>query len=116
MALVRAVGIISATEMGAQHPDVREGWRQYKKDQRILEDYIVKTWREKRPARSSLSSRCKVGSSSDGVKRYQSIIWQQVQERSFHLKAYLVHMEGTRAEIAGALIKRGNAVEVIGTR
>ena len=91
MATIRAAGLISTTEMEGRHPEIREGWRQYGDDQRILEDYIVETRRKVRLARSTIGSCCEVCSNKKDVKCYQSMTWRQVQERSLQLKEHLVH-------------------------
>ena len=104
------------TEMEACNPEIREGWRQYWEGKRILEDYIIETRRVLSLTRSTIGSRCEVGSSKEDVKRHHPMTWQQVQKRSEQLKEYHVNVEDTQQEIAEALLRRGDVVEVIGAK
>ena len=93
-----------------------EGWHQYRDNQSILDDYIVETRREVGLTRITIGSRREVVSSKEDVKRHHPMKWQQVQKRSEQLKEYHVNVEDTQQEIAEALLRRGDVVEVIGAK
>ena len=111
--LMRAVKLISTAAIEAQHPNVREGWWQYKKVLRILEEFIIKTRREIELVQYNLGSCLKAGPSQDGIKRCKCMTCQQVQERNLQLRKYLVQMEGTQTEIVEPLIRQGDPTEVV---
>ena len=57
MTTARAVGLVSKTEIESRQPKIREGWRQYRQDRRILEDYIIEIRRKVRLTQSTIGSR-----------------------------------------------------------